>query len=463
MKLKTKTTYICSECGYKSPRWLGKCPGCGTWNSMQETITDIKPSKNTSQKAARILDESDRAPKLIGEVKPGFEKRCSTGLHELDRVLGGGIVQGSLILVGGDPGIGKSTLLLQICQSVGNDKKVLYVSGEESEGQIKIRAQRLGVESKNLYLISETDVELILEYIKRLNPDIVIIDSIQTMHREDIQSASGSVPQVREATNAFMHIAKSTGTAMFIVGHVTKDGAIAGPRVLEHMVDCVLYFEGDKQMTFRILRAVKNRFGSTNEIGVFEMRNEGLREVENPSAMLLEGRNDECSGGAVVCTMEGSRGVMAEIQALVAPTGFGNPRRMSSGIDLNRVILLIAVLEKRARLNLSNSDIYINVAGGLRIDETAVDLTVCAAVASGQSDIVLPRDMIFMGEVGLGGEIRAVSRLEKRISEAAKLGFTSAVVPKQSLKGIKIPDGFKVYGASTVKEVVMMIKKKGGR
>lgn len=458
--MKSKTTYICRECGYKSPKWLGKCPGCNSWNTMDETL--IATEKKTSAVSSLVKESTGNArmPKKISDVTADFETRYKTGLKELDRVLGGGIVKGSLILVGGDPGIGKSTLLLQICQSVGASKKILYASGEESEGQIKIRAERLGVTTDNLYLISETDVSTIVECINEIKPDIVIIDSIQTMNREDISSASGSVPQVREATNAFMRIAKTLGIAFFIVGHVTKEGAIAGPRVLEHMVDCVLYFEGDRQLTFRILRAVKNRFGSTNEIGVFEMRDTGLTEVENPSAMLLEGRNTDISGSAIVCAMEGSRGVMAEIQALVTPTGFGNPRRMANGIDLYRLLLLIAVLEKRARMNLSNSDVYLNVAGGLKIDETAVDLGICAAIATSQSDIPLPSDMIFIGEVGLGGELRGVSQLEKRINEAAKLGFKSAIVPKQSLRGVKVPEGFAAYGIRTVSEMINMLRRK---
>lgn len=458
--MKSKTAYICSECGYKSSKWLGKCPGCSSWNTMEETI--IAPEKKTSATKSLVRENAASAimPKKISEVKAGYETRYNTGLRELDRVLGGGIVQGSLILVGGDPGIGKSTLLLQICEKLGENKKILYVSGEESEGQIKIRAERLGVKTDSLYLISETDVETIVEVIHQIKPDVVIIDSIQTMNRQDISSAPGSVPQVREATNAFMRIAKSMGISMFVVGHVTKEGAIAGPRVLEHMVDCVLYFEGDRQLTFRILRAVKNRFGSTNEIGVFEMYDRGLKEVENPSMMLLEGRNTDISGSSIVCTMEGSRGVMAEIQSLVTPTGFGNPRRMSNGIDLYRVLLLIAVLEKRSRMNLSNSDIYVNVAGGLKIDETAADLGICAAIASSQADIALPPDMVFIGEVGLGGELRGVSQLEKRINEASKLGFKSAIVPKQSLKGIKVPDGFAAYGIRTVSEMINMFRRK---
>lgn len=455
--MKTKTTYICSECGYKSPKWMGKCPGCGNWNSMQETLEKNEKKMSSVVSASAALS---RSPQKIGDVKIGYESRCATGFRELDRVLGGGIVQGSLILVGGDPGIGKSTILLQICQKAGENKKILYISGEESEGQIKIRAERLGITTENLYLISETDVETIIEYINNLRPDIVIIDSIQTMNRQDIASAAGSVPQVREATNAFMHIAKGMGISMFIVGHVTKDGALAGPRVLEHMVDCVLYFEGDRQNTFRILRAVKNRFGSTNEIGVFEMRDTGLCEVANPSMMLLEGRSENISGSSVVCTMEGTRGVLAEIQALVTPTGFGNPRRMSSGIDINRVLLLIAVLEKRARMNLSNSDVYINVAGGLRIDETAVDLGICTAIATSQMDVALPADMMFIGEVGLGGELRSVSQIEKRLSEAAKLGFRTAIVPKSSLRGVKIPEGFTAYGVKTIGEAINIIRRK---
>lgn len=457
--MKSKSAYICNECGYQSPKWLGKCPSCNSWNTMEETIVTSQPASATKS-LVRENTVSLRAPKKIGDVQAGSETRYKTGLKELDRVLGGGIVQGSLILVGGDPGIGKSTLLLQICDKIGEEKKVLYVSGEESEGQIKIRAQRLGVTTANLYLVSETDVETVIECINSVKPDVVIIDSIQTMNRQDISSAAGSVPQVREATNAFMRIAKSLGISMFIVGHVTKEGAIAGPRVLEHMVDCVLYFEGDRQLSFRILRAVKNRFGSTNEIGVFEMRDTGLTEVENPSMMLLEGRNSDISGSAIVCTMEGSRGVMAEIQALVTPTGFGNPRRMANGVDLYRLLLLVAVLEKRARMNLSNSDIYLNVAGGLRIDETAVDLGICAAVATSQADIPLPPDMIFIGEVGLGGELRGVSQIEKRIAEAAKLGFKSAIVPKQSLRGVKVPEGFAAYGIRTVSEMINMLRRK---
>ena len=452
--MKTKSVFICRECAYQSAKWMGKCPSCGSWNSFDETlISDEKKSKPVSN-----ITKPKRPVSKLKEVTTDTEVRYKTGIGELDRVLGGGLVKGSLVLVGGDPGIGKSTLLLQICDTLPQDKKILYVSGEESEKQIKLRAERLGIKCDNVYLASETDVSEILEIINQTNPEIVIIDSIQTMCCEQIVSAAGSVPQVREATNAFMHIAKQKDISMFIVGHVTKDGSIAGPRVLEHMVDCVLYFEGDKQMTFRILRAVKNRFGSTNEIGVFEMTNDGLLEVESPSAFLLEGRDVENSGSSVICTMEGSRGVLAEIQALVAPCGFGNPRRMSAGIDLNRVILMIAVLEKRAKVSLSNSDVYVNVAGGLKIFETASDLGLCAAIWAAKYDKKIPENMIFIGEVGLGGELRNISRLEKRIFEAAKLGFNTAIIPKQSLKGLKMPENFNAIGAKNLSEALGFLK-----
>lgn len=454
--MKQKTIYICNECGYRSPKWLGKCPGCNNWNTLLETL---EAGEKPSAKLPSVKSTLNR-PQQITEISYNNDPRFSTGMRELDRVLGGGVVSGELILVGGDPGIGKSTLLLQICENAGKTKKILYISGEESSSQIKIRAKRLGVNTENLYLLSETDVEIILEAINDTKPDIVIIDSIQTMRIDAIASAAGSVPQVRETTNALMKTAKSMNISMFIVGHVTKDGALAGPRVLEHMVDCVLYFEGDRQLSFRILRAVKNRFGSTNEIGVFEMADTGLIEVENPSKTLLEGRPTDISGSAIVCAMEGTRGVLAEMQALVTPTGFGNPRRMSSGVDLNRVLLLIAVLEKRAKISLSNSDIFINVAGGLRIDETAADLGICAAIASSKTDFAVPNDVMFIGEVGLGGELRTVANLEKRLSEAANLGFKTAIVPKQSLQKITLPKNIKVYGASTINEVINLFTKK---
>lgn len=452
--MKTKSVFICRECAYQSAKWMGKCPSCGNWNTFDETVvSDEKKAKPISD-----ITKPKRPISKLHDVKTDTEVRYKTGISELDRVLGGGLVRGSLVLVGGDPGIGKSTLLLQICETLPRDKKILYVSGEESEKQIKLRAERLNISCDNLYLASETNVTSIIEIIEQIIPEIVIIDSIQTMCCEEIVSAAGSVPQVREATNAFMHKAKQDDISMFIVGHVTKDGSLAGPRVLEHMVDCVLYFEGDNQMTFRILRAVKNRFGSTNEIGVFEMTNEGLSEVESPSAFLLEGRDTENAGSSVICTMEGSRGVLAEIQALVAPCGFGNPRRMSSGIDLNRVILMLAVLEKRAKVSLSNSDVYVNVAGGLKIYETASDLGLCAAIWAAKYDVKIPENLIFIGEVGLGGELRNVSRVEKRLFEAAKLGFNTAIIPKQSQKGIKTPEGFEVIGVKSLSEALKFIK-----
>ena len=399
-------------------------------------------------------------PTKLKEVSSISYARIKTDMDEFNRVLGGGVVPGSLVLIGGDPGIGKSTLLLQVSTQLANKGTVLYVSGEESAEQIKLRSERLGDIDNEFYLYAETNMQAVRSQVEAIKPDFLIIDSIQTIMSPEISGVQGSVSQVREVTAELIQIAKTNNIATFIVGHVTKEGQLAGPRMLEHMVDTVLYFEGDRQLSFRILRAVKNRFGSTNEIGVFEMCDSGLREVENPSMMLLEGRNVDISGSAIVCTMEGSRGVMAEIQALVTPTGFGNPRRMTNGIDVNRVLLLIAVLEKRARMNLSNSDIYVNVAGGLRIDETAVDLGICAAIATSQADIPLPPDMIFIGEVGLGGELRGVSQLEKRINEAAKLGFKSAIVPKQSLRGVKIPDGFAAYGIKTISEMINMLRRK---
>ncbi len=452
MATKIKTQFICSECGYQSPKWMGKCPGCGEWNTLTETvISDTKTQQKLSSSAKAVL-----SVKKISEIDEDFKTRYSTGISELDRVLGGGIVGGSLILVGGNPGIGKSTLLLQICQSTS--KKILYVSGEESERQIKMRAKRLGVTCENLYLASETDIETVVSYIEQTEPEIVIIDSIQTMHRSDIASSAGSVPQVREATNMLMYTAKQKGISMLIVGHVTKDGSLAGPRVLEHMVDCVLYFEGDDSLSFRILRCVKNRFGSTNEIGVFTMTDTGLEGVENPSAALLEGRQLNSAGSAVVSTLEGSRGVLAEIQALVAKNGYSNPRRMGNGIDYNRMAMLIAVLERRAGIPLYSSDVYVNVAGGLKIDETAIDLGICIAIASAHLDRPIAPDVVFIGEVGLNGELRTVSQLEKRLSEAAKMGFSTAVVPKTSLKRINIPDNIKTVGIGNLYEAIKILK-----
>ncbi len=452
---KSKTQFICTECGYTSLKWLGKCPSCNSWNTLLETVV-TNTSKNISSAASKPIT----AVKKISEISGDFKERFSTGINELDRVLGGGIVGGSLILVGGNPGIGKSTLLLQICENTGKNKKILYISGEESERQIKLRADRLGVVSDNLYLVSETNIESVVSCINTVLPDIVIIDSIQTMYRDDITSSAGSVPQVRETTNMLMHIAKQNNISMFVVGHVTKDGALAGPRVLEHMVDCVLYFEGDDKMSFRILRCVKNRFGSTNEIGVFSMTDKGLEEVENPSATLLEGRLSDAPGSAVVSTIEGSRGILAEIQALVAPSGFGNPRRMANGIDYNRFAMLTAVLERRAGIKLYNTDIYVNVAGGLKIDEPAVDLGICVAIASATLDRPITKDVVFIGEVGLNGELRTVTQLSKRLSEASKMGFKTAVVPKRALKNVTIPKDIKAVGISNLTEAVKILQQK---
>ena len=457
MASKSKSVFVCNNCEYEPAKWLGKCPDCGEWNTFEEQVRNIESNKN---KSSFILKPKSITSYKLDEIKPDYELRYKTGMGELDRVLGGGIVKGSLVLLSGDPGIGKSTLLLQICSQLGKKLKILYVSGEESYSQIKLRADRLKVVTENLFILCETDVQAICEHINSASPDIVIVDSIQTMNFTELNSSPGCVTQVRESSNILMRTAKALSIPIIMVGHVNKDGNIAGPKVLEHIVDAVLYFEGERNLSFRILRAVKNRFGSTNEIGVFEMCDTGLREVKNPSMMLLDERNADVSGSAVVCTMEGSRGVMAEIQALVTPTGFGNPRRMANGIDMYRMMMLIAVLEKRARMNLSNSDVYLNVAGGLRIDETGVDLGICAAIATSQADITLPSDMIFIGEVGLGGELRGVSQLEKRLSEAAKLGFKSAFVPQRSLKGVKIPDGFAVYGIKTVSEMINMLRKK---
>lgn len=426
---KSKSVYVCSECGYQSPKWLGKCPSCNQWNTMEEEIenTSSKPlSKSSSVSKVMALDE----------ITTDVEKRISTGINEFDRVLGGGIVYGSLILLSGDPGIGKSTILLQICQYLGKNSKVLYVSGEESANQIKMRANRLNVTTDNLYILTQTDVSEIVDAIKSNKPDIVIIDSIQTMVYEEIGSSAGSVTQVRECTNIFMHTAKGLGIPIIIVGHVNKDGAIAGPKVLEHIVDTVLYFEGEKNYAYRILRGVKNRFGSTNEIGVFEMTGEGLKEVLNPSLMMISGRPKNTSGTCVACVMEGSRPILAEVQGLVCATGFGTPRRMSTGFDYNRMNMLLAVLEKRCGYYFNNMDAYINVIGGLRLDEPAADLTVSLALVSSLKEKAVGDKVLAFGEVGLAGEIRAVSHCEQRVQEAYRLGFEKCIIPFHNYKSL---------------------------
>lgn len=428
---KIKSIYVCSECGYESPKWYGKCPGCGEWNTLNEElpVTSVKQNlKNSMTSVYQIMALND----IVGDE----EERISTGIKEFDRVLGGGIVIGSLVLISGDPGIGKSTILLQICQHLGQSKKVLYVSGEESANQIKLRANRLGVTTDNLYILPQTDVATIVECIKEEKPDIVIIDSIQTMVYEEINSSAGSVTQVRECTNIFMHTAKGLGIPIFVVGHVNKDGAIAGPKVLEHIVDTVLYFEGERNYSYRILRGAKNRFGSTNEIGVFEMTGDGLKEVLNPSLMMISGRPKNTSGTCVACVMEGSRPILAEVQGLVCATGFGTPRRMSTGFDYNRMSMLLAVLEKRAGYFFNNMDAYVNVIGGLKLDEPAADLTVALALVSSLKDKAVDDNVLAFGEVGLAGEIRAVNHCEQRITEAHRLGFEKCIIPFHNYKSL---------------------------
>lgn len=429
---KIKSVYVCAECGYESVKWYGKCPGCGEWNTMEEQIPVAANSKGLSSRTKINIQPSMK----LSEINSDIEKRMKSGIDEFDRVLGGGIVEGSLVLLSGDPGIGKSTILLQICQYLGKNHKVLYISGEESARQIKLRANRLGVDTDNLYVLAQTDVSIIVETIKCDKPNVVIIDSIQTMMIEDISSSAGSITQVRESTNVFMHLAKSLGIPIFIVGHVNKDGAIAGPKVLEHIVDTVLYFEGERNYSYRILRSAKNRFGSTNEIGVFEMTQRGMVEVENPSLMMLSGRPKNTSGTCVACTMEGSRPILAEVQALVTATGFGTPRRMCTGFDYNRMAMIIAVLEKRSGYLFNGMDAYLNIIGGLRLYEPAADLSVAMALVSSLKDVVLNEHTLAFGEIGLAGEIRAVNNCEQRISEAQRLGFSKCIIPFHNYKSL---------------------------
>ena len=427
---KVKSVYVCSECGYESVKWFGKCPGCGEWNTMEEQ-TPIVSAKGITRSKASI-----KPVQRLNEIDSDIEKRLSTVIKEFDRVLGGGIVEGSLVLLSGDPGIGKSTILLQICQSLGQKHTILYISGEESARQIKLRANRLNVDTENLFILAETDVSLIVETIKAEKPDMVIIDSIQTMMIDDISSSAGSITQVRECTNIFMHLAKSLGIPIFVVGHVNKDGAIAGPKVLEHIVDTVLYFEGERNYSYRILRSAKNRFGSTNEIGVFEMTQGGMNEVENPSLMMLSGRPKNTSGTCVACTMEGSRPILAEVQGLVTSSGFGTPRRMSTGFDYNRMSMIIAVLEKRAGFLFNGMDTYLNVIGGLKLYEPAADLSVAMALISSLKDKPVNENTLAFGEIGLAGEIRAVNNCEQRITEAQRLGFTKCIIPFHNYKAL---------------------------
>ncbi len=447
---KTKTVFFCTECGNETPKWQGKCPSCGAWNSIEEHIE--KPVAPGRSKSAPV--GISRTPQRLSEVSTDREIRFSTGLGELDRVLGGGAVAGSLVLVGGAPGIGKSTLLLQICNSLCAGRSVLYVSGEESEKQLKLRAQRLNVNPDELYILSETRLSDIIEAVESINPDILIVDSIQTLYSDANESSPGSVSQVKECTMAMMQLSKSEGITVFVVGHINKDGAIAGPKVLEHMVDCVMYFEGDPNSSYRLLRAAKNRFGSTNEIGVFEMVDTGLKEVPNPSQMLLEGRPEGASGTCVTCVMEGTRPVLAEVQALVCKTSFNVPRRTSDGFDFNRAALLLAVAEKRGGMKLNIFDAYINVIGGLKLDEPGADLSVALAVASSYMDKPIADDLVAIGEIGLTGEVRNVSQLNQRLVEVARLGFKQCIIPFGRTEKLEIPEELTVYKVKNLREAI---------
>ncbi|MFB6469138.1 DNA repair protein RadA [Cytobacillus sp. Hz8] len=451
---KRKTKFMCQECGYESPKWMGKCPGCGQWNKMVEEVEKVTSPRRgafSHSQGSAVVSK----PMPITSVETESEPRIHTDLLELNRVLGGGIVKGSLVLIGGDPGIGKSTLLLQVSSQLANkNHSTLYISGEESLRQTKLRAERLGVSSDKLLVYSETNLDDINQTIEEVNPSFVIIDSIQTIFHPDVTSAPGSVSQVRECTAELMRIAKTKGIAIFIVGHVTKEGSIAGPRLLEHMVDTVLYFEGERHHTYRILRAVKNRFGSTNEMGIFEMKESGLEEVENPSEIFLEERSEGASGSTVVASMEGTRPVLVEIQALISPTSYGNPRRMATGIDHNRVSLLMAVLDKRIGMLLQNQDAYLKVAGGVKIDEPAIDLAIAVSIASSFRDQPTRTTDCIIGEVGLTGEVRRVSRIEQRVQEAAKLGFERVILPANNIGGWNVPKGIKLIGVSSVYEAL---------
>lgn len=452
---KSRYVYECSACGYESSKWNGKCPSCGAWNTFQEAVSE--PVSSSSASSREIRDLSDSILEL-DDIGADNDVRYDTGIGELNRVLGGGLVKGSLVLLGGEPGIGKSTILLQICQYLGEEHSILYVSGEESARQIKLRAQRLGVDTENLYLLTSTDAEAVAETIASASPDIAIIDSIQTMNISRITSSPGSLTQVRECSNLFMHTAKRQEIPIILVGHVNKDGAIAGPKVMEHIVDAVLYFEGERHQSYRLLRAVKNRFGSTNEIGVFEMLDKGLSEVENPSQMLLSGRPHNVSGTCVACVMEGTRPILAEVQSLAAKTSYAAPRRMATGFDFNRLNILIAVLEKRLGIYMGTLDVYLNIIGGFRLDEPAADLPVAMALYSGIMDKPIDEMLIAFGEIGLGGEIRSVSHLSQRIKEAERMGFKKVVIPKQSASSINFADyKIEIIPVSTLKQAFSTI------
>ena len=455
MSGKSKVVYVCSECGYETSKWMGKCPSCNAWSTLEEDVRI--PQKTSSAVGAKRIHTA--AAKALSQIDSSCEERYIIGIKELDRVLGGGIVKGSVTLLSGDPGIGKSTILLQICNAIQIRLNVLYVSGEESANQIKMRANRLGVISDNITVMTETDAEIVNEYILSQKPDLVMIDSIQTMNIGSLSSSSGSIVQVRECANLFQRTCKSLEIPIIIVGHVNKGGDIAGPKVMEHIVDTVLYFEGERNQSYRILRAIKNRFGSTNEIGVFEMTESGLSEVENPSAMLLSGRLTDVSGGCITCVIEGTRPILAEVQGLVTTTGFGNARRMATGYDYNRLNLMLAVLEKRLGLYFSNLDTYLNIVGGMRLDEPAADLAVCMSLVSGLRDIPIDQNTIAFGEVGLSGEIRSVPRAQSRITEAARIGFKRCIMPKANLKNItNCPSTIELIGVSNLSQAIAYIK-----
>ena len=448
--MKAKTVFCCGECGYESPKWMGKCPQCGTWNSFSE----FTPVPESSSSARPTLRRSETRPARITEIDIDDEVRFSTGMAELDRVLGGGAVMGSFVLVGGEPGVGKSTLLLQICGSMCREHTVLYVSGEESARQLKLRANRLGVNEPELYMYAQTRVEDIIEAIEKISPELVIIDSIQTVFCSHVDNAPGSVSQIRESAQTLMRCAKERGVTIFLVGHVTKEGTLAGPKMLEHMVDCVIYFEGERHLSYRILRAAKNRYGSTDEIGVFEMRDDGLHQVPNPSEALLSGRPKGASGSCVACIMEGSRPILAEIQSIVTTATFAAPRRMVVGFDYNRAMLLMAVLEKRAGLLMGGCDAYMNVTGGLRISEPAADLPAILSIASGIRDKAIDEELVSFGEVGLTGELRTVNNAQQRVNEIRRIGFRKCILPFASQKGLIVPEGLEVYPARTVSEAI---------
>ena len=452
-----KTVYICSECQYTSPKWLGKCPKCNAWNTFVEDVEEVVSTPNAPKRTS-IVHSGESRTELFSELEAPTYIRSATGLSELDRVLGGGLVSGSAVLISGEPGIGKSTLLLQICDTLGAERKVLYVSGEESSGQIKLRAERLRVSGKNLYILTETNIEKILSEAKKIKPDVIIADSVQTMYSDVISSSPGSISNVKEVAMAFICKAKTEGISVILVGHVNKEGGIAGPKVLEHMVDAVLNFEGDKRQCYRIIRANKNRFGSTNEIGVFEMTDIGLRQVANPSEMLLADRPSDVSGNCAVCTMEGTRPIVAEIQALVTQTAFPAPRRTSNGIDYNRTCLILAVLEKRLGLKFSGNDVYLNVIGGLQIDEPASDLGIAMALISSLTDKKVPDDLIAIGEIGLAGECRGVSNIEQRVREAARLGFKQALIPISNMQNCPDVKGISIHPIKNIYDILKFLK-----